>query len=68
MSTLGILALSAGEVAFYTRPPRRDPAASRTRRGLRSIGRAIRLITRELDQAARHSPIQASTRLRNYPY
>ena len=68
MTTLGLLALSAGEVAFFTRPPRRGEGPSRMRRGLRSIGRAIRLISRELDLATRQSPVQASPRLRNYPY
>lgn len=68
MSTLGILALSAGEVAFFTRPPRRDRGASHTEGRLRKIGRAIRLISRELDQATRQSPALASPRLRNYPY
>ena len=68
MSTLGILALTAGEVAFFTRPPRRDPGQGHRRGGLRSIGRAIRLISRELDLATRQLPVQASPRLRNYPY
>ena len=68
MSTLGILALSAGEVAFFTRPPRRDQGPGDRRGGLRSIGRAIRIIARELDMATRQSPVQASPRLRNYPY
>ena len=68
MSTLGTLAFSAGEVAFFTRPPRRDPGPRQGRGRLRGIVRAIRLISRELDLATRQSPIHASPRLRNYPY
>jgi hypothetical protein len=68
MSALGTLALSAGEVAFFTRPPRRDQGPSRRREGLRRIGRVIRLIRRELAHATRHSRIDATPRLPNYPY
>ena len=68
MSALGTLALSAGEVAFFTRPPRRDRGSSRTREGLRSIGRVIGLIRRELAHSTRHSRIDATPRPQNYPY
>jgi hypothetical protein len=68
MSTLGILALSAGEVAFFTRPPRRPQGPSRRHEALRKIARVVHLLLRELDDATRHSPIAATPRLRNYPY
>lgn len=68
MSTLGVLALSAGEVAFFTRPPRRDQGRSRTRERLRGIGRVIRLIGSELAHPLRRAAADATPRLRNYPY
>jgi hypothetical protein len=68
MQTLGILALSAGEVAFFAPPPR--PPQRRAGRSVEGggIGRLIRLVRRELAGATMRSPVDSVPRLRNYPY
>lgn len=68
MSTLGLMARSAGEVAFFAPPPR--PSRPPTRRSDEAgrIGRLIRIVRRELANATRHSPIDAVPPMRNYPY
>lgn len=68
MQTLGVLALTAGEVAFFAPPPR--PPQRRAGRSVegRGIGRLIRLVRRELAGATRQSPFDSIPPLRNYPY
>jgi hypothetical protein len=68
MSTLGRMALSAGEVAFFAPPP---PAPRRPGRGGEDdgrLGRLIRVVRRELESATRQSPVHSIPPLRNYPY
>jgi hypothetical protein len=67
MSTLGSLALSAGEVAFFAPPPR-PPQRRAGREETRGIGRLIRVVRRELALATRTSPVDSVPPLRNYPY
>lgn len=68
MSTLGSMALSAGEVGFFAPPPR--PPRRRAGRGPEAggIGRLIRLLRRELTGATTRSPVDSVPPLRNYPY
>ena len=68
MTTLGSMALSAGEVAFFAPPPR--PPQRRAGRSVEfgGLGRLIRLVRRELAGATTHSPAASIPPLRNYPY
>jgi hypothetical protein len=68
MSTLGSMALGAGEVAFFAPPPR--PPQRRAGRSAEAgrIRRLIRLVRRELAAAMGHSPVHSIPPLRNYPY
>lgn len=69
MSTLGAMAHSAGEVAFFAPPPRPPQRPARgTDEGGR-FGGLIRVVRRGLANVTRHSPIDSVTPpLRNYPY
>lgn len=68
MQTLGILALTAGEVAFFAPPPR--PPQRRAGRSVQGgrIGRLIRLVRRELAGATTRAPLDSIPPLRQYPY
>jgi hypothetical protein len=68
MSTLGTMALSAGEVAFFAPPPRPPQRPSRTGEEDGRVGRLLRAVRREIANATRQSPIDSVPRLRNYPY
>lgn len=68
MPTLGTLALSAGEVAFFAPPPRPPQRPGRTREEDGGFGRLIRAVRRSIANATSQSPIDPVPRLRNYPY
>ena len=68
MSTLGTLALSAGEVAFFAPPPRPPQRSGSTGEEDGRLGRLIRGVRRGIANATSQSPIDSVPRLRNYPY
>ena len=68
MSTLGSMALSAGEVGFFAPPPRAPQRPGRGGEDHGPIGRLIRVVRRELEGATRQSPLDSIPPLRNYPY
>lgn len=61
------MALSAGEVAFFSPPPHPPHRPARGEDDGR-LGRLIRVVRRELANATSQSPISAIPPLRNYPY
>ena len=68
MSTLGPMALSAGEVAFFAPPPRPPQRPGSTGHEDGRFRRLIRVVRREIANATTQSPIDSVPRLRNYPY
>ena len=68
MSTLGTLALSGSEAAFFALPPRPPRGTRPDGRRAHALGRLVRVIRRELADATAGSRTDAVPRLRNYPY
>ena len=68
MSTLGSMALSAGEVAFFAPPPRPPQRPGSTGEEDGGVGRLIRAVRRSIANATDPSPVDSVPRLRNYPY
>ncbi len=68
MPTLGTMALSAGEVAFFAPPPRSPQRSGSTAEGDGRFGRLIRVVRREIANATSQSPTDRVPHLRNYPY
>jgi hypothetical protein len=69
MATLGSMALTAGDVGFFTPRPPRAPRRRSMRNPLDRLGRLVDAVRREIDAAGAGSTFEGSTpRLRNYPY
>jgi hypothetical protein len=69
MTTLGSLALTAGDVGFFSPRPPRTPRRRSTPHPLHRLGRLVDAVRREVAAASAGATTHTSIpRLRNYPY